>query len=422
MKSLARGSLALLALASVAGAQTPAPPSALPPVRPLGPAVHVSTELVGRATSALQLAHGQILMNDVLARRLILFDSTLAHARIIADSASGAEIPYGARPGALLPFRGDSALFVDPQSLALLIIDGDARVARVMSAPRADDVYLLTAGGQFGIPGFDTRGRLIYRGNIDRRPAPLTGMFMSADSAPIVRYDFDVRRLDTLTKYRLVQSRGVQGVGANGMHMIFMINDPMPLTDDWTVLPNGDVAVIRGSDYHIDWWRADGRRESSPKVPFPWRKLDDSTKIAFVDSLRAAATRKRADDAASPPAPSLSASGSAGGAAATPRPGVAEGVTRPPVEDMIAQPSELPDYAPPFLQGSARSDTEGNVWLKTSFAIAGRPIYDVINGKGALVDRVSLPANRAIAGFGAGVVYLAVREGPGARLETVRIK
>jgi hypothetical protein len=50
-------------------------------------------------------------------------------------------------------------------------------------------------------------------------------------------------------------------------------------------------------------------------------------------------------------------------------------------------------------------------------------VYDVVNRKGELIDRVQLPLNRVLAGFGAnGVVYLAVRDGTTAHLEKARIK
>jgi hypothetical protein len=53
----------------------------------------------------------------------------------------------------------------------------------------------------------------------------------------------------------------------------------------------------------------------------------------------------------------------------------------------------------------------------------GQPIYDIVNAKGELVDRVQLPPFRAIAGFGRGVVYLGVTDPAGAvHLERARIK
>jgi hypothetical protein len=58
--------------------------------------------------------------------------------------------------------------------------------------------------------------------------------------------------------------------------------------------------------------------------------------------------------------------------------------------------------------------------LATAAPTAGL-IYDIVNSKGELVERVQLPAGRTIVGFGpGGVVYLAVREGRGMVLERAR--
>ena len=89
---------------------------------------------------------------------------------------------------------------------------------------------------------------------------------------------------------------------------------------------------------------------------------------------------------------------------------------------MVA-PSELPDYKPAFLPGSTRADADGNLWIRTSQNVDGRPVYNVINRKGELIDRVQLPQNRAIAGFGGGgLVYLGVRDGQTAQLEVAKVR
>jgi hypothetical protein len=94
-----------------------------------------------------------------------------------------------------------------------------------------------------------------------------------------------------------------------------------------------------------------------------------------------------------------------------------------PREITMVSPSELPDYKPAFVPGSTRADTDGNLWIRTSQNVGGVPVYNVINRKGELIDRVQLPKNRVLVGFGpGGVVYLAVREGTTAHLEKARVK
>jgi hypothetical protein len=69
-----------------------------------------------------------------------------------------------------------------------------------------------------------------------------------------------------------------------------------------------------------------------------------------------------------------------------------------------------------------RADNDGNLWVRTTQPSDAGPIYDVVNGKGELVDRVKLPFGRVISGFGPGVVYMGVQDEKGARLEMARIK
>lgn len=77
--------------------------------------------------------------------------------------------------------------------------------------------------------------------------------------------------------------------------------------------------------------------------------------------------------------------------------------------------NEISDFWPPIRRGAARADLDNNLWiLPTTSAQAknGELIYDVVNNKGEMKERVRIPEGRAIAGFGRnGVVYLMHREG-----------
>ena len=85
--------------------------------------------------------------------------------------------------------------------------------------------------------------------------------------------------------------------------------------------------------------------------------------------------------------------------------------------------ADLPDYVPPFTRGAVLADGDGNIWVRTTTLVQGQPVYDVINSKGELVDRVQLPPFRSIAGFAPGVVYLAVKSATGnVHLERARVK
>jgi hypothetical protein len=86
----------------------------------------------------------------------------------------------------------------------------------------------------------------------------------------------------------------------------------------------------------------------------------------------------------------------------------------------FVSPSELPDYRPAFTTGAVRGDADGNLWVRTSASRPGAPgvIYDVINRRGELIDRVQLPASRTVVGFGkGGIVYMLARDTNGSWIE-----
>lgn len=441
----------VLAAAVPARAQTAAPP--LPPVRPLGAVVARAAEPLGALAAVRALPGGRLLVNDAARRRVLLFDSTLATFTVVADSTSATGNAYGGRMAGLIPYRGDSTLFVDPQSLSMLVIDPAGKLGRTLSVPRPDDALALT-GLAFGTPGFDARGRLVYRPmprprmNAGSGPMPAP---VFPDSAPVLRVDLATRAVDTAAFVKMQKITMRMAQDANGRMSMTSKIDPLPVVDDWAVLSDGTIAVLRGRDFHVDLVGADGRLTSAPKVPHEWQRLSDEDKTAFLDSTRTAMEKMRATMQATMQAGGASGGGtrvaagngvgggdgapvvmmrieggppprggsSGGGPGAGAGPG---GMTMPTLEFVSA--NELPDYKPPFAAGAARADADGNVWVRTipTKPMAG-PVYDVIDRQGRLVDRVMVPAGASIAGFGpGGVVYLGTRDAAGVHLQRARAR
>src|SRR5665213_4358907 len=136
--------------------------SALPPVRPIGPITAASPSEFTSISSIHVLSNGSVVVNDLSWRKVSLLDSTLAHSTVIADTTSATSMAYSSRLGGIIPYHGDTTLFVDPQSNSMLVLDGAGKVVRVMSVPKAQDATFLI-GGPFGNPGLDASGRLVYR-------------------------------------------------------------------------------------------------------------------------------------------------------------------------------------------------------------------------------------------------------------------
>jgi hypothetical protein len=440
----------LRALLGVAAAAVPLAAQQLPPVRPLGPVVKVSpTDLLGSVSAVRPLPGGGALVNDLVRRQLIVLDTAFNRASVIADTTPATANSYSSRVAGLIQYRGDSSLFVDPQSLSMLVIDGKGEVVRVMAVPRPQDANFMI-GGPFGTPGVDPQGRIVYRGfvmpsmrgmNMQGPPQPGQPFRapQMADTAPVFRVNLQTRALDTATYFKIPSTNVSMTQDDRGAMRISMQTNPMPTVDDWALLPDGRIAVVRGKDYHVDWLALDGTWTSSPKIPYNWERMDDDAKSKFIDSVKVEAEKQReamnramqsgVANANQMTGGMIAAGGQpmrvemrvdgGGGGGARPQQGVQQ-ISAPSIN--FVSPKELPDYRPAFRQGAVRADLDGNLWVRTTQPSDAGPIYDVINTKGELVDRVKVPFGRVISGFGPGVVYMGVQDEKGARLEMARVR
>jgi hypothetical protein len=370
-----------------------------PVVRALGVVLNTSVEPLASVSQVRALPGGRVIVNDNTGRRVVLFDSTLKVITVIADSTGASGSVYSSRLGGLIAYHGDSTLFVDPASLSMLVIDANGKVVRTMAVPRASDAQNLI-GGPFGTPGFDAEGRLVYRsvtlpGFNQRRDGEDAQLPQPPDSAMIVRFDLARRTLDTIAKFRIPRVGLIAVKDDRGRSVMTSIVNPMPVPDDWAILADGTIAVVRGREYRIDFIGGDGKVLSAPKLPFEWQRLSDDDKVAMIDSMKAVMIERTRGDGGPP------------------------GVM--PAGLQFVSPNELADYRPAFRQGAARGDASGKLWIRTTKVMNGGTVYDVINTKGVLVDRVRIPPGRVIAGFGpGGVIYLGVVDGNITRLESAR--
>jgi hypothetical protein len=251
----------------------------LPPVRQVGPITARTAEPLGSVSTAVPLPGGKVLVNDILNRRVVMFDSTLSKVTVVADSTSATANAYGARGGGLLQWGGDSALFVDPASLSMMVINGSGEIGRVMAVPRPNEVGLLV-GGPNGRPGFDHMGRLVYRGQprprqqarearqdarAEARGAQrggagqtvnIGGMSMQVpelpDSAPVVRVDLATRMLDTAGQFKIQRADIKITEGADGRPNVQVRQNPIQMIDDWALLSDGSIALVRGHDFSVE--------------------------------------------------------------------------------------------------------------------------------------------------------------------------
>src|SRR5688572_27379766 len=141
-----------------AGAQKPVP------IRNVTAPLATDSGIFRRIASIRALSDGRVIVNDDVRRRLLMFDSTLRSFTTLADTSAAAPARYPtARQAGIFAFIGDSTIFVDTEAQALVVVDPSGNFGRVMAPPKASDLPWL-ATSAYGTPGFDAKGRLVYRG------------------------------------------------------------------------------------------------------------------------------------------------------------------------------------------------------------------------------------------------------------------
>jgi hypothetical protein len=365
-----------------------AQPSAVA-VHRIGAQIHTTTELLGTRIGVRPLSDGRMLVSDPQNSRLLLFDSTLEHATTVADTTIATGKAWGKGLVGLIPFVGDSSLALDVLTKAYVVIDPAGKIARVIPAPARGLI-----GGEQTLGeavGYDRAGHLLYRAP---RPVFLSlldpdfvgdTLMKGPDTIPILRRDLVTGALDTLALVRAQRTRQAVRRRAEGGASGRSAFNPVAAADDWTVLDDGTVAVIKIADYHVDWIRPDRRVTSTGKIPATWVPISSEQKAAMIDTLRVRDSVLAAERAESRPA---------GG---TP--------------SAVIEASDLPDFWPPFATESTVPAPDGTVWVREGRvpASAGAPVYDVISHDGTLIDRVQVPGGATVAAAGRRKAFLVER-------------
>lgn len=381
------------------------------PIRAVGPILARSTENVGPAVTVRGTSDGHVIVAAGSRQRVYAFDSTLRLVATVIDSGSGSGM---VRTAGLISYLGDSTLLPDYAANVLVVVDGGGKAVRSLAAPHTDDLIFLGSPSVYGRPGLDPKGRLIYRAPVRGNPRALESgdtqrsnrLRPSPDSSPILRGDFESRTVDTLTwmktptQERVSMEYKPNPSGGSSLTMKVLIN-PFQMADEWAVLSNGTVAVIRTHDYHIDWVDQDGTRRSTEKMPTDWRRYSDSERTSRVDSmLKIVRTQSQQSMA------EINSMGSGNGSFR--------------IDIGVVPDSEFPTFWPPVLSGAVLSDLDAHLWiLPTSSSNATNGFtYDVVNRDGRLFERVQLPKGRVLVGFGPNdVIYMTHTVGDTTALE-----
>ena len=356
----------------------------------LGEPQTVFSEPFSRIVGLRELSDGRVLLADQVERHVSFIDFASGAVDQVGRQGQGPgeyESPRG-----LLPLSSDASMLVDfgtmrmtrvepngrfTASWPLLSTDGEIQIVRPTASDARGNVYHSQAG-TFNIQAGQS--------------APA-----STDSAPVMRWNLETDTPDTVaTLYAPLGLTGSSGRGggsgfsfntAGGARIMGLQQTPFQQRDTWTVTAGGRVAVVRASEYRVDWYAPDGRVTSGPVIDYDPIRITNAEKEAWADQQ---GNRQM----------TMSVMGGSGGGSRTMQ------APRPDVDEM-----DFPEFKPPFGDNAASVTPDGTVWVRRSQRHdESGALYDVFDAAGERVRQVRLEENRQVVGFGAGVVYVIVTD------------
>lgn len=346
------------------------------PTRTLPKAEAEFAEPFSDVKAVRELRNGRVIVTDGRDLTVQLIDFRTGQATAIGRTGSG---PGEYRwPGNLYALPGDSTLLHDQAGGRLLLITPDGKPGGLYDPNRTDTDSSMAARTRRFYPRYsDARGYLYSEGQPVRQGA--NGQLELADSAPIVRLDRATGKRDTVVM-RPVRRDPTARVLPMGAVVSQPVQRAYPAWDHWLVAWDGRIAMVFHDPYHVDFVGMDGRVTRGAPILYEKVKVDDALKKQWMEELR--------------------------------RPRMAMMVTRGGGGSMQMMPPppnlpepEWPDVLPPY-QGTATFASDGHLWIPRAMPAGAPSSFDVINGDGGLVERVTLPPRTKLIGFGNGTVYV----------------
>lgn len=313
--------------------------------------------------------------------RVVMFDAGLTTATPVG--LAGTESGEYAQPDGLIAGPKDTTLLIDLGRGDIPVIDPAGRITAFKATPGSLIVALIALGGM----AVDGAGRLLYQPRVQASRNTAAGMeIVTPDTAPIMAYDFKTGGTIPVAQVHVEESSNTMEsdpTKPGAMHMR-MKSPAFPVIDDWVMMRDGTLAIIRGADLHIDWIAPNGKRRSTPAIPYAKVPVADSDKVKFRARLKGIE-------------------------------GLTDSMPMMPRGMSMAQsePDSFPAFKPPFSTRGAKAAPDGTIWLPArTISPASQDGFYVVGRDGRVREHVHLMKGQRLLGFGNGVVYVAVNEGP----------
>ena len=364
---------ALFGTTVVLGVLFPPVASSQVPVRTLGKAQAEFAEPFTEIGSIRELRDGRLIVVDARELTVKLVDLRAGTASTIGRTGDG---PGEYRwPGKLFALPDDRTLLQDNAAGRLTIIGPDGKPGDVFDPNRSEGDSIRTRAFRFFPRASDANGMLYGEAQPVRVGA--NGVLELSDHAAIQRLNIATRQKDTVALWPVRKDANARMY--NGTVVTQPRMQAFPAWDQWAVAPDGRIAFIYFDPYHVNFVGANRQVVENPPIPYDRIRVDDAIKKQYREERERPMMAMRYDR---------------GGATRM------EMMSRP-----FAEPSEWPEFLPPYL-GSPVFASNGLLWIPRATAAGKPPLYDIVDGRGRLVERVELPARTKLVGFGSNAVYV----------------
>lgn len=369
--SVAHVLLTMVSVATIAEAQ----PATRALAGSAGELSHAFTEI----SAIRELPDGRVVVLDRREARLFLADLRAGTVRQISRTGAGPR-EYTTPTFLLALPEGRSAVRDESLERLLLLGSDGAPVGTldIVAAGRTPNVHASAA--RFVPAATDASGRY-YHMTRPLRFLP-NGTTARVDSAAIERLDITANRRDTAGFFPVEPVAAARRIP--GSDLAVRPSDRVRAFHtevQWAVAPDGRVAVVSAEPYRVTFFER-GRRLEGPVIPYEPVRVTERDRAAWR-ARQAALQAVLVRDEGGANERRLMARGPAAG-----------------------RPVDFPAQLPPFLTGALSFAPDGRLWVKRATSANAPAAYDVIDRDGRVVERVTLPGDSRIVGFGVRAVYV----------------
>ena len=338
-------------------------------------------------TGVRELGDGRVIVADRLEKSIQLLDLARGSATRIGREGGG---PNEYRmPGPVFALPGDSTAVFDMGGMRYLLVAPDGSVAGTFSTadPSQPDMRLMLPAR-----GVDGAGNLyLFDRGIGMRPGG-GGPRQPEDSGTVLRFDRRTRALTPVARVAVPKAEIRSEGSASNQRVMMRIGTPFAAQDDWAAGPDGRVAVVRHEPYRVEWLAPGGQRVTGPAMPYEKLRVTDRDKEEYRARARSGGAMRMA----------VTVENRGSGASTRMAPTTADAA--------VPEPTDWPEFKPPFLANSATVAPDGRLWVLRTRPAGGAPHYDVFDSFGKIAATVTLPPNTRLLGFGRNSAYVVKRD------------